>query len=147
MQAIKLCLEKSRAVAIERIVVKARAELPDYQKRDIEELTAAVGRSYDNWCESILDNDLRHAEPNSAQAIQKNIAEGRDPAQVARTPWIICEVVLEILDKAGNQIDPTEKAEFTLRANRITTKMATIGQFKIAGALAERASSKFNIKR
>ncbi len=141
--AVKVQLEQNREEAIQRIVARARTELPDYRQRDINELSEAVARSYDNWCESVLKNNVNIAKPNSEQAIQENIAQHRDPAQVARTPWLIYEVALQILDEAGNKVQTQERTEFSTIAHKLTNTMATVGQFKIARHIVEQASHKF----
>src|SRR6478672_1134233 len=93
--SIKYWLNFKSEEAIRRIVEKARLELPDYRQRDINELTARVALSYNNWCESVLKKDLSLARSNSEQVIKYNASKNFDLSQTSRTPWILCEVALE----------------------------------------------------
>ncbi|HEX2915624.1 MAG TPA: hypothetical protein VH186_32990 [Chloroflexia bacterium] len=136
-QSIQTWLQQSRLTAIERIVAKSRDELEDYRKRDINELREAVARSYDNWTESVLKNDFSLSQANSRRAIKENISRGTSPTQLARTPWIIYEVVTQILNEAGNQLDSFERLQFIRHANKLTGLIVTIGQFQIASTLVE----------
>ncbi len=142
---IKFWLETKRPVAIDLIVERARAELSDYRKRDPAELKAAVARSYDNWCESVLKNDPKIAVPNSELAIKEAIAQGRNLEQLARTPWLICETALELLREAGNAIPPQGYTDFENQAHLITSRMITNGHLKAVSNLTEQVIKNFKV--
>jgi hypothetical protein len=137
--SIRYWLKFKSEEAIKRIVERARAELPDYRKRDIDELTARVRLSYTNWCESVLKKDLSLARSNSEQVIRENAAHNLDLTQTSRTPWMLCEVALEILDEAGAKVDDQERANFAAQARQMTSNMVTFGQLRIASTIAQKA--------
>ena len=134
--SIKRELELIREQAVETIVDRAQAELTDYRNYNKPELRTAVGAAYDNWCESVLHNDFGLSQRQSQVAISRNLTDGRDPAQIARTPWLIYEVASDLLEKHADQIDTLERLRFNRLAFRLTSLMVALGQLQIANLKA-----------
>lgn len=134
--SIKDELNLIREQAIETIVDRAQAELVDYRNYDKYELRTAVGVAYDNWCESVLHNDFGLSQRQSQVAISRNLRQGRDPEQIARTPWLIYEVTLDLLEKHASQIDTLERLRFNRLAFRLTSLMVALGHLQIANLKA-----------
>ena len=133
-------LKAVREEAVRMVVENACQELPAYRQREPQELREAVSRSYDNWCESVFANNFTHSVANSKAAIKAALAQGLPTDQLAHTPWIIYEVVTELLLKASYSVDtdqgefkldPVEQAEFIERAKRLTIQMVMVGKFTL----------------
>jgi hypothetical protein len=137
MQTVAALLEEVRAEAVRRIVARTRAELPDYRGREPGELTAAVEQAYDNWRYAILNNDFESHLAHAQQVIRENVARRIRPEQIARTPWLVYEVALGLLDEAEGGIDRMERAAFVSRAHRMTVRMTVLGNMKISDNLVK----------
>ena len=135
MQTVAALLEEVRAEAVRRIVARTRAELPDYRGREPGELTTAVEQAYDNWRYAILNNDFDSHLAYAQQAIRENVARRIRPEQIARTPWLVYEVALALLDEAEGGIDRMERAAFVSRAHRMTVRMTVLSNMKISDNL------------
>lgn len=135
METVAALLEEARAEAVRRIVERAWAELPDYRQREVGELTAAVGQAYDAWRWAILTNDLQTHLAHSARVIRENVERKIRPEQIARTPWLVYEVALTLLDEAEGRINRMERAAFVARAHRMTVRMTVIGNMTISDNL------------
>jgi hypothetical protein len=131
METVAALLEEVRAEAVRRIVVRTRAELPDYRAREPGELTAAVEQAYDDWRYAILNNDFESHLVHAQQIIRQNVARRIHPEQLARTPWLVYEVALGLLDEAEGGIDRMERAAFVSRAHRMTVRMMVLGNMQI----------------
>jgi hypothetical protein len=142
MLSVAQWLQRQRSEAVSRIVQRLCAELPEYRRRPVGHLTLAAGVAYDQWCTTVLENNLmRHAREAEA-VITQSIAQGNDPDQLARVPALICAEVLALLDTAGPEVDPGEVALFRDRAQRMTTSILAIGGLVIARLVLKRAVEK-----
>ena len=131
MQSIALWLEQTKPQAVGRIVERIYAELPDYRQRSVDELTVAANRAYDQWCGTVLANDLMRYAAEAEAVIQQNVARNYNPAQLSRIPAVIHEVVAALLAEAGTAVDPEERALFQARADRLTRTILGVGGLKI----------------
>src|SRR5207253_154824 len=132
VKSIAHWLEQHRPEAVAQIVQRIYEELPDYRQRPPDQLAVAAGAAYDQWCNTVLENDLmRHAREAEA-VITQNVARGVDPGQLARVPALICAVVMTMLGQAGPAVDPIERALFEDRAQRMTATILGIGGLRIA---------------
>ena len=123
MDTVAAWLEEARAEAVRRIVERIQAELPDYRERDLEELTGAVEQAYDVWRSTILANDFDRYVAHSQQVTRENLARHIRPEQIARTPWLVYEVALAVLDEAEGRVNRMERAAFVGRAHRMTVRI------------------------
>jgi hypothetical protein len=131
-------LAQHRAEVVAELVERICAALPDYRQRPADQLAGAAGAAYDQWCDTVLSNDLmRHAQEAEAVIIQ-NIARGTDPNQLARIPEFICAVVLARLAQAESAVDPAELARFRHRAEHMTATILGIGSLRIARATLQK---------
>jgi hypothetical protein len=137
MQTVAALLEEVRAEAVRRIVARTRAELPDYRGREPGELTAAVEQAYDNWRYAILNNDFESHLAHAQQIIRQNVARRIRAEQLARTPWLVYEVALGLLDEAEGGIDRMERAAFVSRAHRMTVRMMVLGNIQIGDTVVK----------
>ncbi|MDQ2806251.1 MAG: hypothetical protein M3Z04_04920 [Chloroflexota bacterium] len=133
MDSVIRWLEENKSYVVAQIVERIYAELPDYRQRSLEEMTAGAAVAYDQWCSTVAHNDLLRHASQAQQVIQRNIAHNYDPAQIARVPAIICEVVLTLLNQAGGSVYPIERILFQTRAQRMTAAILGVGEMKIAG--------------
>jgi hypothetical protein len=137
METVAALLEEVRAEAVRRIVERTWVELPDYRRREVGELTAAVEKAYDAWRWAILTNDLETHLAHSQQVIQENVARKIRPEQISRTPWLVYEVALTLLDEAEGRVNRMERAAFVARAHRMTVRMTVIGNMTISHNLVK----------
>jgi len=138
MDTVAAWLEDMRAEAVRRIVERIRAELPDYRERDLEELTGAVEKAYDVWRSAILTNDFDRHVAHSQQVTRENLARHIRPEQIARTPWLVYEVALALLDEAEGRVNRMERAAFVGRAHRMTVRMTVAVNMEISDNLIKR---------
>lgn len=139
MKSIAAWLEQHRSEAVALIVERICTELPDYRKRPADQMTLAAGAAYDQWCDTVLSNDLmRHAREAEAVILQ-NIARGADPNQLARVPALISAVVLAMLAQAGPTVNRAELALFQSRAEHMTASILGIGSLRIARGVLQKA--------
>ena len=144
MDSIIRWLAQNKSYVVAQIVERIYAELPDYRQRSPEEMTIGASTAYDQWCSTVIHNDLLRHAPQASKVIQQNIAHNYDPAQVARVPAIICEVVLQLLDQAGGSVHPIERTLFQTRAERMTASILGVGGMKIAGTYLQKTISESN---
>lgn len=136
-------LEQNCPAIVERVVTRARQELSDYRNRDLQELTTAAERAYITWYKTILQKDFAISQNNSRLAVQNNLTARINPDQVTRTPWLIYEAVLEMLEKAPGNTNAQERAAFVKEAHKVTQRIVTMAQLEIANKLVERATNTF----
>ncbi len=140
MKSVAHWLEQQRPEMVSQIVRRICDELPDYRQRPADQLALAAGAAYDQWCDTILTNDLmRHAREAEA-VIEQSIARGADPRQLSHVPAVISAVVLEMLEQAGPAVDPAELALFQDRARRMTASILGIGGLRIARMVLKKAT-------
>ncbi len=138
MESVTYWLKQHKSQIVAEIVLRIYAELPDYRQRPLPEMTLGAGMAYDQWCSTIEHNDLLRHASQAQTTIQRNIAHNYDPAQVARVPAIICEVVLTLLDGADNSVNPSERTLFKTQAQRMTVTILGVGGMKIAGTYLQK---------
>ncbi len=147
MKSVAKWLEQHKSEAVAQIVQRVYEELPDYRTRPVEQLAAGVGSAYDQWCDTVLRNDLmRHAREAEA-AILEAIARGTDPNQLARVPAVISAVVLAMLAQAGPTVDPAEQALFQRRADHMTASILGIGSLRIARVVLQKGGGESIVPR
>jgi hypothetical protein len=139
VQTVARWLEQQRPDVVAQLVQRIYEELPDYRQRPAEQLAPAAGAAYDQWRTTVLDNDLMRYAREAEAVIAQNIARGTDPTQLARVPLLISTVVLAMLAKAGPEVNPTERALFQERAQRMTARILGIGGLRIAQGVLKKA--------
>ncbi len=140
MKSVAHWLEQKRPEIVTQIVQRICDELPDYRQRPADQLAMAAGAAYDQWCDTVLTNDLmRHAREAEA-VIEQSIARGADPRQLSHVPAVISAVVLEMLEQAGPAVDPAELALFQTRARRMTASILGVGGLRIARGVLKKAT-------
>ena len=139
MKTVIRWLEQHRAEAVAQIIERVCEQLPDYRQRPMDQLTATAGAAYDQWCATVLENDLlRHAREAEA-VIAQNVAQGTNPSQLSRIPALICAVVVSMLAQAGPEVDPAERALFQEQAEHMTATILGLGGLRIAQAVLKKA--------
>ena len=139
MKSVAHWLEQNRPEMVVQIVQRICEELPDYRQRPADQLAGAAGAAYDQWCTTVLENDLMRYAREAEAVIGQNIARGVDPGQLSRVPTLICAVVVAMLGQAGPAVDPSELAQFQNRAQRMTARITGIGGLRIARGVLTRA--------
>jgi hypothetical protein len=124
---------------VAQIVQRICAELPDYRKRPADQLALAAGAAYDQWRTTVLENDLMRYAQEAQAVIARSIERGDDPSQLARVPALICAVVIEMLEQAGPEVDPAERASFVARAQHMTASILGVGGLRIARGVLQKA--------
>ncbi len=132
MKTVIAVLEEVRTEAVRRIVERARLELPDYRTREVTELRSAVEQAYDVWRNAILYADFDSHHAHSQQVIRQNVARNIRPEQIARTPWLVYEVALGLLDEAEVRVNRLERAAFVSRAHQVTIRIAMVNSREIS---------------
>lgn len=139
MKTVAAWLEAVRAEVVRQVVERTQAELSDYRQREPGELTTAVEKAFDVWRGAILYDDFDSHLAHSHRVIQENMARRIHPEQIARTPWLIYEVTLALVDEADGQISRMERATFVARAHRTTVRITLVGNMEISENLIKRA--------
>lgn len=143
MNTVKAYLEQVKAEAVERVIQRTITELPDYAKRDRQELRSAVERAYIGFCQAIFTNDFDTFLANTRKAVEANMARKIDPKQGARTALILPEIVEDMLKQAGTRVDTEEREQFNRAASRLTKLDTTYSHALQARVIVENATSSY----
>jgi hypothetical protein len=136
MDTVAAWLEEARAETVRRIVERTRAELSDYRERDVADLSRAVGAAYDGWRRAVLTNDFDRHVAHARRVTRENLARNIHPAQIARTPWLVYEVALALLDEAEGRVNRMERAAFVGRAHHMTVRLTMAVNEEISAGLS-----------
>ncbi len=139
MNSVAQWLEQNKPEAVAQIVQRIYEELPDYRQRPVDQMAAGAGNAYDQWCTTVLENDLLRYAREAEAVIAQSVARGVDPRQLSRVPLLICTVVLAMLAQAEPDLDPAELALFRDRAQRMTASILGIGGLRIAQSVLKKA--------
>ena len=131
-------LPLNQAIIVEQIVQRVRAALPEYQQLDLSELQQAATAFYPIWCTSVLHEDVDLQLNYVSPIIERRLRQGFVTDDLSRIPWMVCDAVIEQLQKQGDHIPQAERTAFAEKARDFTEKLGRIARLRIINQVMKR---------